>query len=576
MAFGLLYDTAGCDDYMACLAEATNAVSAEADDPTARRPAALEVFRAFAAKAYLIESEYFDADFRSEFSVVNLTSFASISPEVYRVHFFDAAPLNPIDGDYQPLQDFVRDNQSVYRGYTIIRPQEPASIGRSIIGLPHGSGHLQKTVSLAKRVRTPVIENVTLFGVSLRAIGVPFMEQDWVLLRCAHVVAWMAHFTAVLNGNVARRASGSFNDIEGPVRLLGRAYPSPDLSSWSLTHMLSRANLPPEVVTGYRLQSTREFFWFDNPKFKAHLAEDAKKLDGDDLVNEAWIANNLTGTICRYLNSGIPCIYNFPGHSIMICGYFRERDLPGGKRDDSSVAGFLVMDDQAGPYQVVTVKEIVSNVLEDEGDVSIVIPLPAGLWLSGEAAELAGAKAFAKMIDSVTMPEDTIDELALDVPKTVVTHLVPELTDAYTALRAQTQGKEPCEYAIRSYAVQGSDFKVDFGERLQHDESRRIIGYTTLPKYVWVVEVLARKLHRQGRKAAVVATIVLDGSASNDDKMRPPSPLLFHIPGLIRRATDPGWHRSRDTPYRSGRWAHGGLTSQVKRDARANHFKWAM
>jgi len=582
--FGLRYDTTGCDDYAACLARTTRATRADIEEVAGRRPVALEVFRVFGAKTYLIESNYFDADFRSEFSVVNLTSFTTISPDVLRVHFF-GAPVNAVQsGAEEPLRDFVKRNANKYLGYTIIRPQQPlSSIGRSIIGVPRGSGLLRDKVLLANRIRTPVVENVSLFGVPLRAIGVPFMEQDANLLRCAHVVAWMAHFTAVLNGNVARRPSGSFNDLEGPVRLLGRAYPSPDISAWSLTHMLTKANLPPEVVTGYRLGNKRSFFWFDNPRFRAHI-EELSQPHPEDLSTEAerrirrrraWIASNVTGTICRYLNSGIPCIYNFPGHSLLVCGYYRERDLPSGKPEDSSVAGFIVMDDQDGPYQGISVDQIVNDVVKDPDAVSVVIPLPTGLWLSGEAAELAGANVFARLIESVTGTSQDQEMLELDVSDSVVARLAPELVDTYTALREQISGSKPCEFSIRSYATHGTDFKSEFCDRLDHAESARIVGYATLPKFVWVVEVLQRDLHRQEGQAAVIATIVLDGSASSFDNMRPPAPLVLHFPGLIQRADDGQWHESRATAYRSGRWAQDGLLAQARQEARSHHFKWA-
>lgn len=543
-AFGELYEL--CADYQDCLSQ-----TLEMDlEPG---PASV-LFKAYAADVAVVEFDYFDLDHRSEFSETHETSFSAGLPEVSRVHFFRSPHL----GKPIPLRDFVESSKDSYLGYAIIRPQEPPSVGRSVVPPSGRCDGLAASQLLVDHVRTAVAEHVELFGVPLRAVGVPFMEQDGHLLRCAHVTAWMTHYTAVLRGVVPRRPSAHFNSAEDPQRAYGRSYPSDGLSSWSQSKILQQLDLPPEIIECAALLDPRELSWYDRSELEEGLLSMPRP--ADDVIDRIWLAENITATICRYLNSGIPCILNREDHSQVVCGYVREEDVAknfpvhrtGGQTD---VVGLIVHDDQVGPYQVVPVDDILDQVLGGTDTVSVLVPLPRGLWLSGKSAEIAGSTVFATVVQerSRTFGERPASKRPRGEEGRRLRELLAELCDI-------TESGRRGRLAVRSYAITGSDFKQDFARRIDDPEAAKVVGYTPLPKYVWVVEVLDRDL-RKLNQPAVLGTVVLDGSAVSDGVHRPPSPLVVHIPGQISRIQfdafdEDYWVSTHTHSYHTGRWNH--------------------
>jgi hypothetical protein len=75
----------------------------------------------------VIEEQYFDLDYRSEFSRTLDSSFQLRDTEVRRLHFFSQRIEHP-----QHLRDFVEAAREAYLGYVIVHPQGPGLIGRSI------------------------------------------------------------------------------------------------------------------------------------------------------------------------------------------------------------------------------------------------------------------------------------------------------------------------------------------------------------------------------------------------------------------------------------------------------------
>ena len=135
----------------------------------------------------VVEREYFDLDFRSEFSLTHETSFAVRSPDTLRLHLFMDEPEAGAR-----LLEAVDQMAASYAGYVILKPQTPGTIGRSMFGLNllcgATLGLLDETPTLdpsrvRARIRVTAVEFVTLAGVRLRVEGVPFMEQDGVVVR---------------------------------------------------------------------------------------------------------------------------------------------------------------------------------------------------------------------------------------------------------------------------------------------------------------------------------------------------------------------------------------------------------
>ncbi|PRC48847.1 hypothetical protein C6A85_77755, partial [Mycobacterium sp. ITM-2017-0098] len=151
---------------------------------------------------------------------------------------------------------------------------------------------------------------------------------------------------------------------------------------------------PPEALDADALRKSRTFHWQDRKEFM-----DAINTASNVEARKIWVRENLTATICRYLNSAMPTILlrqpereGAVGHAQVVVGYLRDVDLAtpikeSSESTHSDVVAFIASDDQEGPYQIVSVDELVDEYTSERCDESsVVIPLPRSIWLSGDFA----------------------------------------------------------------------------------------------------------------------------------------------------------------------------------------------
>lgn len=579
--------------------------------PGVRKIAALLGAARLAARWLVVELEYFDLDYRSEFSATHETAFGVRRANCSRLHFFGP------DDDLRPpltLRKWISDARGQYLGYAVVRPQVPGTIGRSLISpriaatksadattpvwLPEGD-------ELAARVRTAVAEAVELLGVPLVVAGVPFMEQDGYLLTCAHVSSWICHYTAVLKGVVPRQPTASFHLADRTTTTYGRRYPSSGLALTVLGGTLRSVDLPAEFLETPTLLDNRTLEWHDRPELKAALAErdgaapttahdeafgqrneratadSGPAAAGEDAVyDEAreqelanwrdsfWLAENLAATVCRYVNSGIPVILaeEIDEHTRVICGYVRYDDdrahnpvetatdlftLPG-----AGVGSFIFQNDQGVPYEVQSITDIVGRAIRMENSTlpTLLVPLPTGIWMSGSTAERLGAEIFRYFILSRSQDLEAwlTGESITDGDQYRKHHM-----DLRAAVEDDT-GK----YSLRTYVTSGSSYKVGLATRVGiADTFADTVASTHLPKFVWVVELIERETRRaRADESFVVGTVLLDASIVEDadDPERWASPLVVHVGGAVASIKRPldnmPWLPTSVDPYASGRW----------------------
>lgn len=491
----------------------------------------MHVVRAYhgAARSLVIEFGYFDLDYRSEFTLTHETTFASRNPNTDRWHFFSGEPA----AEAADLREAVQALAPTYLGYTIIRPQINGTVGRSVVHPPQAlrdtsAKDSTDVVQIASRIRTTVDEHVELFGVPLTAIGVPFMEQDAALLTCAHVSAWMCHYTAVLRGVVPRRPSAHFHlgeEAANAAARVARRFPSEGLSLSTVAAITRSLDLPSVADTAGQLREARKLSWHD----RLALAENVLSAGDDDKrLERVWTAENLTANVCRHLNSGIPAMLlrDDDEHVQVIVGYLRREDLPSGERFDSrygaDVVELIVSDDQAGPFKRVRVDDLVDDISElHPTDVVMMTPLPRGIWMSSRDAERVGASLIA---DAAEKRLSHVRDLPADNSR-------PDVLEALASLSARTAS--PDTLSVRTYTISGSDFKIALADRVRDPDVLSAVGLTQLAKYVWVVEAIDRSARRSDPSQAVVATVVLDASNAHTSDSVGPGPLLVHLPGFI-------------------------------------------
>jgi len=524
-----------CNEPVKCLLKYVGLTGpgAELFDEPARK-----VFERFTsvAKTFVVELSYFDLDYRSEFSRTYETSFGRRNPEVYRLHFF-ATPAK----DQVHLRDYVELAVGGYLGYSIIRPNAPGTIGRSMIPPIAEHEALSANTQLSDVVRTAVTERVQLFGIWLTTTGVPFMEQDGHIMRCAHVSAWICHFSAVLRGTVTRRPTASFNLTAQTIGTIGRPYPAEGLTFDSLSSMLSHVDLPGELISPDQLLYSRKLTWADRSEFTDRLAADGEKLapyeDPGDFTaaDVSWVRENLTSIIRRYLNSGIPSIIcrTHIAHTQAVVGYARHHEVavdlgPRADPNHFDIVAFLASDDAEDPFCLVPIADVVDEICDPaKSSAFIVVPLPRGLWLSGDIAEDSAIDWFTESAAERSRLLASWEPLRND------SGLYKAHKIAMDDFLEGTRGAQSKSFAIRTYAIDGADFKESIAQRFVDDSAFvRKVGQMQLPKYLWVCEAIDRELRKEG-KAAVKGTIAIDATTIVRDRSGPSAilPLFAHIPG---------------------------------------------
>ena len=230
-----------------------------------------------------------------------------------------------------------------------------------------------------------------------------------------------------------------------------------------------------------------------------------------------WHSEALTSAICRYLNSGIPVLLATSDHVRVIVGYVRNMHLSGQEspgQDPHRVEHFILNDDREGPYRILHLQDLFGE--SDQDDVLIFTPPPA-LILSADNAEVLGASRV-----------ETEVSRALTIPD-----ISAERRDAFTVLSKRMHDEG--DIAVRTFAMEGNLFKQSFLKRCGDDPSAcALVATCRLPKYVWVCELVDRKV----RDAAstdpvvrmVVGEVVIDATAADPATA---DVLLMHLPSLV-------------------------------------------
>ena len=244
-------------------------------------------------------------------------------------------------------------------------------------------------------------------------------------------------------------------------------------------------------------------------------------------------------------------------------GSNKKYELP---QNDTDVTHFIYADDNIGPYNLVTANELVDRCLEDRSTLTLLVPLPRSIWVGDDDAEKLGAKVF---YEGVSNAISTLTEFEVGEPgcRYVVESSEPvvevkdrtlralcELRDTISAATWQEEG-----YCLRSYVVPSTDFKSGYRTRCAADPvSATHMVFGKFPKYVWVIEVMKRKLRSQhpgSATSSVIGEVVMD--ATDVDHLSS-NVLAIHMPGIIQtrgRNEEKALYRVTGIldPYRSGR-----------------------
>jgi hypothetical protein len=414
----------------------------------------LRVVSEAGCRTIVVENRYVDLDYRSEYSAFWSLRFQGPSPFARRLHFFTD---HLEDGGIHTLPEGVG-----YLGYSVIRPVKDGPVGRTVIAPPP---------SLADATLTLVEDHVSLFGNDLTVKGVPFCQQDGEYLRCAHAAVWMCHYTACKLGLAGRQTTAA---------IVGK---SPSMLSWE------RA-LPSKGMTLNQLQAVfgalgqpALFYGLSNMPRVRGVPDPEPAVDSNQRAIPAGLWDTrIFSVVCRYLNSGFPVLIGTEDHAFVIVGWQRDRDE----------VRFIACDDQVGPYEILD-----SPFAHYKTPwLSIMIPLPPKVFLSGEVAE----------------------SRAYNILSAVGTRGLAPLASGLAAGGIQ----------LRSSLKTGRDFKRAVASQASSDSVLRLVRLARLPHWVWTVEAHVPAACKDGGPC-VVAEVVLDSTSSD----LAPRTDLVALPGLV-------------------------------------------
>lgn len=490
------------------------------------------------AEFVLIENEYLDRDFTSEFSAFYSLVFKRHRKICRRLHFF-AKPLDMNSGLSRLvalLEDAVRARN--YLGYVVVRPLTSEPIGRTVLSIPAPTN-----CSFPSIVRAT--HETHLLGVDLAVEGAPFMQQDARVGACAHASIWMAArhlhvkhregwFSTV---DIASHASKPTDTI------LASSLPAGS-GGLSLNNMIRAVRaMGREPVVYLANEAPKK----DDPYFKW-----SKPLRPEEIIS-------------RYVDSGIPVIIAISGldgregagHAATVFGdeqqVLNEYHTFGSNLTSAIFCrAFYVNDDQRGCYLKMSVKD--DEILGGNGYpyapysvlshvYGILVPLPGKVYIKAEIAE---AIAWSTL-DAFVKNEYGLKEKC-------------DFETRY--LTALCKARKHNRVIARTYLTYGWKYKKRIKNSSLCSKTKELVLLQQLPRFVWITEFgLFDHLNvSESARKRIVAHAVIDATTgqSGDSGV-----LIFHAPSFIFTWTH---DRDNDTgPYKTRNYVLPGYQPYLPR-----------
>jgi hypothetical protein len=477
------------------------------DDPPLKR--ILLATEAYGCKTIIKETQAEDEEYISEYDIFYKTVFNSKPPtEVVRLHFFEDL-LNNVD------QQTIDKAKNSYLGYCTLRPLHSRKVCDAFMDkrmiIDEDSRFVYLVCSMDKTIK--------LNNVELKISGFPYMQQDGRIAACAQTtvriisqyMSWKNKGTEALT---APQVTEKVKDIPFPLSQPLRNIPTPGLNVSQIRAALGYLNCDP-IIYDYTF-----------------VKKEALQIERPEQI------------IYRYLESGLPIIIGIDleggqGHAIVVVGHTFNPDfwwseasrlyynLPktGQKRaenivyhcSNSWIQNFIVQDDNLGPYYFVDTSFFKSWVS------CIIVPLPKGVYLTAEEAELQAWSAVNKKSFVRILAEDVLIQLKEN--KAVVSNI--EWLEMFLDFL------QSGDLILRTYLRESEEFKSDINKFTRSSEVKKEYLELGMPKYVWVVELSWPDIFCHIRKKC--GEIIIDSTAEANDFN---SVLAIHLPGFFVKGGD--------------------------------------
>lgn len=202
------------------------------------------------ARSVVIEPNYFDRDYLSEFEAFYATSAAGYPNICQRAHFFrenvTRAVFAKAVGGTGEARTLV---ESSYLGHVVIRPIPGAPIGRTVLKLyPDEKGISEGT----PRVMEPAREyEAHVAGLTLRVSGIAWEQQDSAVGSCATVALWSMLHSSAFDDHHAIPTTAEITSMAHWSAPTGhRIFPDSGLQLAQILEVIKGHGLAPVFITG--------------------------------------------------------------------------------------------------------------------------------------------------------------------------------------------------------------------------------------------------------------------------------------------------------------------------------------
>jgi len=488
----------------------------EEEEPSVFRNLLEYTARHLGCATVAIERQYICRDYRSEFSEFYSKCFDPIQSLATRLHFFRATLQNDSVIATAKLRSLG------YCGYAVIRPTRTNKVGRTTLKPAVWNRNRDYYITVAK-------DKIHMYGREFEVVGAPYLQQDSMLMCCAHAAIWNCvrylhlayNYPAFLPHEITKAACQSYT-------IGSRVKPTEGLSEYDIMNCFLNLGYSPVLFA----KPKRESYW------------------SDEAFDEARARWNPVRQIYRYVESGFPVVAMVPGHAMTVVGHTHfggrwKGSLEGGPFEglnvvfsDRLVDGLVHHDDTVGPYRLLPALEADAVRFRRQKRKDLLPPKTRRYGTAQDDVVCYAVPLPEKVYILAEHLDDILGNL-LRNPITISIHIKMrtealggnELAGEYLDSAFNTPLNP---LVLRPYVVASADYK-----RMLHglpantmpQTVRHVLLRLPMPRFIWVVDVTTMKriCEKSHSDRTVMGQILLDATGN---KMAMPY-LAIHLPGQL-------------------------------------------
>lgn len=199
------------------------------------------------ARSVLIEDNYFDRDYLSEFAAFYCTSSAGYRNCCQRLHYFsERVTRDELTRGAAGDPDTLRWLQEAYLGFVVRRPIPGTPFGRTVL-----RWYPEQMPRLPRITEPSRTYHVHIAGIELIVRGLAWQQQDQGVGACATVALWsMLHSSALDDRHVIPTTAEVTQTAHRANLSAGRPFPSDGLTLSQMVATVRDSGFAPLVVSG--------------------------------------------------------------------------------------------------------------------------------------------------------------------------------------------------------------------------------------------------------------------------------------------------------------------------------------